>query len=58
MVTETIIVNDKKSVVLHFDSANNLVYRVDIHTPNNLMKESTYHHPTGISKEEAIQKYC
>ena len=58
MVTETIFVNNQKSVLLHIEEINNLVHQVDVHTPNNLTTITTYYHPTGISKEEAMQRYC
>ncbi len=58
MKTEKITVNKDKYVILHINENDNLVHRVDVHTPNNVPDRSTNHHPHGISKEEAIQEYC
>ncbi len=57
MVTEKVTVSEHKFVILHLDETTKLVYRVHVHTPNDLVKESTHHYPMGITREEAIKLF-
>jgi len=55
MVTEKITLSKHKLVILYIDETTKLVYQVNVHTPNDLVTESTYFYATGIAREEAIK---
>jgi len=57
MVTEKITLSEHKFVILYIDETTKLVYQVNVHTPNDLVKESTYFYATGIAREEAIKLF-
>lgn len=57
MVTEKITLSEHKFVILYIDETTKLVYQVNVHTPNDLVTESTYFYATGIAREEAIKLF-
>jgi hypothetical protein len=54
---ERIDFNEDKFVVLYLDDRTQLVYEINIHTPNNREKLMTYKRPMGITREEARQLF-
>jgi len=57
MVTEKITLSEHKFVILYIEETTQLVYQVNVHTPNDLVNESTYFYATGIAREEAIKLF-
>jgi hypothetical protein len=57
MVTEKITLSEHKFVILYIDETTQLVYQVNVHTPNDLVNKSTYFYATGIAREEAIKLF-
>ena len=57
MVTEKITLSEHKFVILYIDETTKLVYQVNVHTPNDLVNDSTYFYATGIAREEAIKLF-
>jgi hypothetical protein len=57
MVTEKITLSEHKFVILHIHETTKLVHEVNVHTPNDLVKESTHHYPMGITRQEAIKLF-
>lgn len=57
MVTEKITLSEHKFVILYIHETTKLVHRFEVHTPNDLEKQSTHHYPMGITREEAIKLF-
>ena len=57
MLTENITLSERKFVILYIYETTKLVYQVNVYTPNDLVKESTYFYATGIAREEAIKLF-
>ena len=49
MLTENITLSERKFVILYIYETTKLVYQVNVYTPNDLVKESTYFYATGIA---------